>query len=189
MQEIAFDYKRDMRRTSPQDIYTPLGMDACQTPAYALDPLFPYLIQFDTIWEPAAGEGLLRDAFYDYTMKDFQVIDTDLITGNNFFEYEPDNWDCIVTNPPYSIKYQWLERCYKLDKPFALLLPIETLGAKTAQELFEAHGIEIMLLNKRINFKMPNKGWEATGAPFPVAWFTWRLNMGNQLIYGKIEYE
>ena len=76
-----FNYKRDMRRSAPQDIYKPLGMDACQTPAYALDPLFPYLTQFRTIWEPAAGEGLLRDAFYDCTMKDFHVIDTDLITG------------------------------------------------------------------------------------------------------------
>jgi hypothetical protein len=189
VQEVIsdFNYKRDMRRTSVQNIYIPHGMDACQTPAYAIDPLLPYLIRFDTLWEPAAGEGLMVDALLDCIFKNFTVIGSDLIDGRNFFEYEPDKWDCLVTNPPYSIKYQWLERCFALGKPFALLMPVEMLGSKTAQELFEVNGIEIMLLNRRVNFKMPNKGWEAAGAPFPTAWFTWGLDLGAQLFFGKLE--
>ena len=181
-----FNYKRDNRHAQAQDIYTPLGMDACQTPAYAIDPLMPYLIPFQTIWEPAAGEGLLVDALSDCTFTKFTVIASDLIEGKNFFEYEPDEWDCLVTNPPYSVKFQWLKRCFELGKPFALLMPIDTLGAKTAQELFELYGIEVMLLNQRVNFKMPVKGWEAGGAQFSTAWFTWGLGLGAQLVFGKL---
>lgn len=184
-----FNYKRDNRRTTPVNIYVPQGMDACQTPAYAIDPLIPHLMQFDIIWEPAAGEHMIVDAFFDVAYKRFKVEASDLIEGNNFFDYEPEKWDCIVTNPPYSIKYQWLERCYQLEKPFALLLPVETLGASTAQQLFEKHGVQVMLLNKRVNFKMPNKGWNASGAQFSTAWFTWGLGLGGQISYGKLQYD
>lgn len=41
--EIAKNYLRDNRRSQVRDIYIPLPSDACQTPAYAIDPLLPYL--------------------------------------------------------------------------------------------------------------------------------------------------
>jgi len=41
--ETPFNYKRDSRKMIDQDIYEPKGMDACQTPPYAVDPLLPYL--------------------------------------------------------------------------------------------------------------------------------------------------
>lgn len=185
----TFNYKRDTKKSSEQDIYTPQGMDACQTPAYAIDPLLPYLTKFKSIWEPAAGEGNIVDALLDCTPHRFNVIASDILTGKNFFDYEPERWDCMVTNPPFSIKFLWLARCYILKKPFALLMPVETLGAKTAQELFDRYGIEIILLDKRVNFKMPKKGWDSGGAQFPTAWFTWQLDLPSQITYGKINHE
>lgn len=166
------------------DQYVPQGFDACQTPPYAIDPLLPYLDEGWTIWEPACGEGLLVEALYDSSFK--TVVGTDLLTGRNFFDYEPDNWDCLVTNPPYSIKYDWLERCYSLGKPFALLLPVETLGAKTAQVFFRENGLEVIFLDQRINFKMPNIGWDGSAAQFPVAWFTWGLEIGQQMTFAQV---
>lgn len=167
------------------DQYVPQGFDACQTPAYAVDPLLPYLDSHWSVWEPACGEQLLVEALYDSGFK--TVIGTDLLSGTNFFDFEPAHqWDCIVTNPPYSIKYPWLERCYALEKPFALLLPVETLGAKTAQIFFRSKGLEIVFLDQRINFKMPNIGFEGSSAQFPVAWFTWGLNIGQQMTFAEI---
>lgn len=157
--------------------------DRCQTPFYALDPLIPYLPTNCILWESAAGEGQITAKL---KLSGFQVIATDILTAQNFFETSPPNWGCQVTNPPYSIKYNWLERSYQLNKPFALLLPLETLGAAKGQKLFEHYGIEIILLDKRINFKMPHKGYTGAGAQFPVAWFTWGLEIGQQLTFGKI---
>lgn len=182
------DYKRDAKSNRPGNLYEPVGYDACQTPGYALDPLLPDVPPTWTIWEPACGEGLLVDAFYDAGYSEQAVIGTDILAGHNFFEYEPAGWDCIITNPPFSIKYDWLKRCYALGKPFALLLPVETLGAKTAQELFAAHGLEVMFLDKRVNFKMPNKGWDGAGAQFPVAWFTWQFNLGAQMVFASLSH-
>ncbi len=166
------------------DLYVPQGHDLCQTPPEAIDPLLPYLPSSWTIWEPARGEGLLVEALYDSGFE--HVVTGDIQTGQNFFDYQPESWDCLVTNPPYSIKFKWIERCYELGKPFALLLPVETLGAKTAQQFFREHGVEVIFLDRRINFKMPNLGWEGSGAQFPVAWFTFGLDLGQQMVFARL---
>jgi len=159
-------------------------MDRCQTPAYAIAPLLPYIDPSWTIWEPAAGEGYLARAM---ASEGRNVESSDILTGENFFEFEPTIWDCIVTNPPFSIKYDWLARCYELGKPFALLLPVETIGTQAAQRLFKQYGVEVIWLDKRVNFKMPYKGWEGSAAQFPVAWFTWGLSLGQQMIFEEID--
>lgn len=169
------------------DEYVPQGFDSCQTPPVALDPLLPYLNVDWTIWECAAGERFLVNALHDSGFQSLTA--SDMLTGENFFDYTPAQWDCIVTNPPYTLKYRWLERCYQLGKPFALLLPVETLGAKTAQEFFRNCGLEVIFLDKRINFKMPNKGWEGSSAQFPVAWFTYGLNIGQQMTFARVNNE
>ncbi len=168
------------------DKYIPQGFDACQTPPEALTPLLPHLYTDWQIWECASGEGLLVE---ELNARGFQVIASDILTDQNFFEYVPSQWDCIVTNPPYSIKYDWIAQCYAFGKPFALLLPVETLGAKTAQEFFRDCGLEVIFLDRRINFKMPNKGWEGSAAQFPVAWFTYGLNIGQQMTFARLDEE
>ncbi len=184
---VGYNYLRDNRRSQVRDIYTPLGSDACQTPAYALTPLLPYLPKGMTIWEPAAGEGYLQRALSD---GGFWVVSGDLITGQNFFEYEPDRWDCLVTNPPFSIHSEWLERCYQLGKPFALLLKVDILGNKWEQAMFDQFGIEVIFVSPRINFKMPRLGWgdgdHKSSATFATAWFTWGLNIGLQMTFAKV---
>jgi hypothetical protein len=160
------------------------NLDCCQTPPYALSPVLPYLAPEWVLWECAAGEGKLVDGL---ECRGWRVIASDVLTGQDFFEYAPAGWDCIVTNPPYSVKYKWLARCYELGKPFALLLPVETLGAATAQRLFNTYGIEVVLLDKRVNFYMPNKGMDGKGAQFPTAWFTWGLGIGERITFASVE--
>lgn len=156
--------------------------DRCYTPAYALDPLLPYLPAGATVWEPAAGEGHLVRAL---EAAGREVYASEIQRGENFFTHTPPvAWDIQVTNPPYSSKYQWIERSYRLGQPWALLLPLETLGAWSAQRLFRKYGVEVLLLNKRVNYYMPVKG--ALGsANFPSAWFCWRL-LPAPIVYGDI---
>ena len=156
-------------------------MDRCQTPPYAVAPLLPYLHPGWRIWESAAGEGFLAGAL---RKGGFQVVESDLLTGQNYFEYEPDDYDAQVTNPPYSVKYRWLARCYTLGKPFALLVPGETLFAAAAQPYLEAYGFEALVFRKgkRVDFKMPDKGWGGS-AQFPTFWLTWGLNIGQPFTF------
>lgn len=169
----------------------PQGMDVCNTPAYALDPLLPYIQPEWAVWEPAASTGNLYNALAPHVLG---IMGSELRTegigegvhgGCDFFTYQPRHFDAIVTNPPYSIKFDWLERCYELAKPFALLVPVETIGAQAAQKLMERYGSQLLLLNRRVNFQMPNKGWSGSGAQFPVLWLCWKM-LPAPIIYGKL---
>ena len=151
-----------------------------QTPPEALEPLLPYLKKEQIIWECACGKGNLKKEFVD---KGFNVIATDILTGHDFLTYQPEKFDCIITNPPFSIKQEFLERCYQFKKPFALLLPLTTLETAKRQALFVKYGLEIIFFDKRINFETPSG--KGSGSWFATAWFSWGLNIGKEITFVK----
>ena len=153
--------------------------DDFQTPPIALKPLVPYLKKDWLIWECAEGKGNLTKALRELG---FKVIGTDIINGFDFLKNDPPEFDCIVTNPPYSLRYQFIKRAYELGKPWAMLMTLTTLEGKR-QMLFKKYGIELLLLNKRINFETPNG--KGSGVWFPVAWFCWKL-LPKQIVFGEL---
>ena len=149
-----------------------------QTPKEALYPLYEYVPKDWTIWECAAGSGNLVIAM---EMWGYNVVYSDILAGHDFLNWQPPKWDCIITNPPYSLKQHFLERAYLLGKPFAFLLPLTTFETEKRQRLFRKYGLEVILMPHRINFETPlGKG---SGAWFATAWFTWGLNIGKELTF------
>ena len=151
--------------------------DDFQTPPAALYPLLPFLKRDWVLWECACGKGYLVEALKGYG---FEVIGSDILDGHDFLRWQPTQFDCIITNPPYSLKQKFLLRAYQLGKPFAFLLPLTTLETKVRQDLFKRHGVEIILFDKRINFYglgRESKSW------FSTAWFTNGLKIGQQLTF------
>jgi len=150
--------------------------DEVFTPKEAIYPLLPYLRKEWTIWECAWGKGSLAKHFkeegYDVTGK----ISDDFLNNSLY----PQTNFCIVTNPPYSKKYEFLKKAFEIGKPFAFLLPLTALEGKKRGELYRKYGIQLIIPNKRINFIMPNK---QGGAWFQVAWFTWKLNLPKDLMF------
>jgi hypothetical protein len=153
--------------------------DDFQTPAYAVKPLIPFLNKNWVIWECACGKGNLVKALES---EGFKVIASDIAEGKDFLKWKPENFDCIITNPPYSLRYQFIKRCYELNKPWAMLMTLTTLEGKR-QSLFRKYGIQILLLNKRINFETPDG--KGSGAWFPVAWFCWKL-LPKDIVFGDL---
>ena len=156
--------------------------DEFQTPHYAINPLLPYLKPGWRIWECACGKGNLVNAF---SSKGFDVLGTDIVTGTDFMTCELPEFDCIVTNPPYRYKYNFMERCYALGKPFALLMPLTALETKKRQTLMRDNGVEIILLDRRINFETPNKVVKSSSW-FATAWFTNGFGIGAQLTFAEL---
>jgi len=152
--------------------------DDFQTPKIGIEPLIKYLDKKWIIWECACGKGNLVTAFKE---QGFKVIGSDISMGVNFLTQRPETFDCIITNPPYSIKQQFLERCYFLGKPFALLLPLTTFETQKRQALFKKFGLEVIFLDRCINFQTPSG--KGSGAWFATAWFTSGLNIGRQLTF------
>ena len=153
-----------------------------QTPPEALNPLLPYIPRDWIIWECAQGVGWLTKSLRE---KGYSVIGSDIITGQDYLEWQPNRWDIAITNPPYSIKQKFLERAYSLGKPFAFLLPLTTFETQKRQRLFNKYGLEVIFMDRRINFMTPSG--KGSGSWFATAWFTWKLNIGKQMIFSHLD--
>ena len=151
--------------------------DDFQTPGLALAPLVPFLPPNACIWEPSCGKGNIVRALQSHG---FCVTGTDILQGQDFFDTQRE-CDVLVTNPPFSCKDEYLARCYALGNPFALLLPLTALEGRKRQELYRAHGLEIIFLDRRINFETPSG--EGQGSWFATAWYTWGLNIGREITF------
>lgn len=168
--------------------------DRCQTPPYAVDYLLEHVqLPAGPVWEPAAGEGFiskrLAERGYDVISTDVHPYAAHLVeveTPVDFY-FSTRQASSIVTNPPYSWKPKWLRRCYALGLPFALLMPVAFLATDGAIRQFERHGVEILVPDKRIAFKMPEQGWDGSGAQFATCWYTWRLGLGTPLKFARIK--
>lgn len=129
--------------------------DEAYTPFYAVVPLIKYLrtSSYKTIWCPfdeewSAYVQLLRE-------QDFTVIRSSLSDGKDFFKYEPNEpYDIIISNPPFSKKNEVLQRVDDLGKPFALLLPMNSLQGAKRFDVFE-RGIQLLSFDQRIGFHNP----------------------------------
>lgn len=154
--------------------------DEFMTPKEALLPLLPYLKKKWIIWECAWGKGSLAKHLEEEGFKVIGNKDDFLIT-----EYKDLIFDCIVTNPPYSLKEEFLERCYEYNKPFALLMPLTALEGKKRGALYKKYGIQLIIPNKRINFITPSG--KGSGAWFQVAWFCWKLNLPKDLNFIELK--
>ena len=96
------------------------GSDEKYTPRYAVLPIIKYLSQKARVWCPFDTEH----SEFVLALKEhkFKVVHSHICTGQDFFEYEPERWDVIVSNPPFSNKLAVFERCLGFGKPFALLM-------------------------------------------------------------------
>lgn len=141
--------------------------DDIYTPKYAVYPLLKYLPSPPlTVWECCdAGDSNITKILQE---NGYNVISTDIKTGLDFLRDKPDfEFDLIVTNPPYSLKDVFIRRCYELQKPFALLLPITALEGVKRGEMYRKNGISIIVLDKRVNFINYTK----RGCWFNTSWF------------------
>ena len=150
--------------------------DEVYTPAYAVEPLFPYLEKGWTIWELAEATGNISKTL---TVNGFHCI----ATNYDCLENCPTEFDAIVSNPPYSLKTKILRRCYELYKPFALLLPLTALESAERQTLYKQYGLQLILLDKRVKFEI----FSGKQSPwFATAWFTNWLNLSKDINFAEI---
>lgn len=123
--------------------------DEVYTPDYAVKPILKFLKPGSVIWCPFDTE----DSEYVKIFKEagYKVIYSHIDNGQNFFEFEPkEDYDVIISNPPFSIKDAILNRLSELKKPYAMLLPLPTLqGQKRFDYLVNS---QALIFDKRINY-------------------------------------
>ena len=98
------------------------GNDEFYTPMYAVEPILKYINKKSKIWCPFDEKDSL---FVKRFMEEgHEVIYTHINTGEDFFTYEVPECDYIISNPPYSLKGEVLDRLFEIGKPFAMLVGV-----------------------------------------------------------------
>ena len=81
-----------------------------------------------TVLDPCRGTGAFYDQFPDFTLYGVHYNKEwcEITEGRDFFDW-PYKVDWIITNPPYSIFPQFLEKCFEVADNVALLIPLAKL--------------------------------------------------------------
>ena len=113
---------------SNQVYYYNGGGDEQLTPRKTVEILLPYITHLKNkiIWCPFDKED--SNFVKVLTENGYNVTYSHIEYGQDFFKYEPDEWDVIISNPPYTNKRAFWERCLGFGKPFTLLLPLNILS-------------------------------------------------------------
>jgi len=161
--------------------------DNLWTPFYAAEPIIKYLDKEQIIWCPFDEKF---SAFYQLlTENGFTVTRSHLKEGQDFFEYEPEHWDIIVSNPPFSLKNRVLERLYSFNKPFSILLPLNSLQGISRYEFFK-QSVQLLTFDRRISFhEAGNFDTYTKGAPFASAYFCRDVLPRDLIVEELVEYE
>ena len=147
--------------------------DEWYTPRHAVEVVLPYVPAGATIWCPfdtAASEFVQV-----FTKRGFNVIATHIATGQDFFDYEPEQYDCIISNPPYSKKDAVYERLMCLGRPWAMLMGMNGLfDSKRRFTLFKENGVQLLIPDGRTKFVNRDNG-ELVSPPFQAVYVCWRF--------------
>lgn len=165
--------------------------DEFYTPKYAITPLLKYLKPKSNIWCPFDKEESLYVKIL--RKQGHNVIATHIYNGGDFFKFskeEINNWnlDYIISNPPYSIKGDILQRLFELKISFAMLVGVVGLFESQKRfDMFKNNTFEIMYLNKRVSyFKDYNDLKPALNPPFSSVYITSNI-LPNRIVFEEID--
>ena len=152
--------------------------DDYMTPKYAWDWIKDFIPKDKVIWEAFYGDGESGKILSDLG---FNVIheETDFFTNNL--------GDVIVSNPPFTKKKAVMTRLKEIDKPFIIICPSSMLNTQYVRHLFKDDRLQIIIPNKRINFKKLIDGkvpdnW-SDRCNFDCFYYCWKLDLPNDIVW------
>ena len=156
--------------------------DHFNTPDYAICPLLRYIPQDWIVWEPTDTTGKSR--IVALLRKNGNTVISTNRKQLDFRHDKPDfKFDCIITNPPYLRKDEFILSCMAHRKPFALLMPLTALEGVCRGSMFRDMGKKfgVLVLDRRVEY---------TGGSvwFNTSWFCYNI-LPRQLIFTELRKE
>ena len=162
-------------------MYSSGNNDECYTPLYGVTPILKYIPEGAIVWCPF-------DTFESHFVKEIsktnKVEMSHKWTGHDFFDYEPDEWDIIVSNPPFTNKRKYFERALSFNKPFALIMTNTWLNDSAPKQLFKDKDLQLLMFDKRMKFVSPD-GRANDKITFSSSYYCWNF-LPKQIIMEKL---
>ena len=144
------------------------------TNKYDWERIKEFIPKNKVIWSPFYCDGKMKEYFKEMG---YDIMHED----KDFFAYTPE-YDIVIDNPPFSKKKEILKKLKDLDKPFILIAPSMMLSYKYFQEYFK-NDIQVIIPEKRINFKHLNSNKKNYSPPFASFYFCYKMNLPKDLIF------
>lgn len=160
--------------------------DEFYTPRYAIRPILKYLKPNSIVWCPFDTE----DSYYKELLEKegHTVMISHIEDGGDFFNLEtPNSCDYIISNPPYSLKYEVFNSLFERGVPFAMLVGVSGLFESQKRfKMFRDNDFEIMYMNKRVSyFKSYYEDKPQMNPPFASVYLCSKI-LPQQIIFEEI---
>ena len=147
--------------------------DSYETPNEAINDLLSLIdLKKKVIYEPFYASGASGDYLKSLGYKVIHEP-VDYFT-NNF------NYDCILSNPPFSIKRKIFEKLLVDQKPFILLMPLDVMCSKMYKPFVRESSF--IIPSSRVNYKINGRNLK-TACPFNSIWYVWKFNLSRKLVF------
>ena len=134
------------------------------------------------VWEPACGSHAMSSVIEEYG---HTVIATDIIYDQDYLTTHV-KADAIITNPPFNLSEQFIEKAVNESWIVALLLKSQYWHGAKRLKLFEKYPpVYVLPLTWRPDFlEHERKIGDKKGSPtMEVAWSVWNLGSNQETIY------
>lgn len=135
---------------SAKVLYSKGNNDECYTPRYVVEAILPFIPKDKVIWCPFDRD----DSNFTIVLKEngYNVINSHIDYGQDYYDYEPPHWDIMVSNPPFTAKRKIFERALSFGKPFMLLMSNTWLNDSAPKVLFKDKDLQLLMFRNRIKF-------------------------------------
>jgi hypothetical protein len=130
--------------------------------------IYPVTLQFGALLIKLIASLLNRSA------KPILLFIRILTMDKIFFEYEPENWDIMISNPPFTNKRKYFERALSFNKPFALIMTNAWLNDAAPMNLFMNKDLQLLMFDKRMKFTSPD-GRDNNKITFSSSYYCWNF--------------
>lgn len=152
--------------------------DEYYTPPILVKPILKYIKPNSIIWCPFDTEN--SEFVLQLKEQGHKVIYSHIWLGQDFFTYEPDeDYDYIISNPPFSRKLEVFSRLYKLGKPFAMICPLTMLNYQEVGNFFLDKDLQLLIVDKKVSFN-------GNTASFNNSYFCYKM-LPKDLMFAHLE--
>ena len=124
--------------------------DEYYTPKILVDAILPFVKKEWCVWCPFDTEH--SEFVLGLKENGNEVVHSHIWEGKDFFEYEPEEYDCIISNPPFTKKLLVFERLYELNKPFAVVSGLPILNYQEIGNFFLGKKLQLLIVDKKVSF-------------------------------------
>ena len=146
--------------------------DDYMTPKYAWEDIIEYIPKDKIIWEAFYGDG--KSGNY---MKELGLN----VIHEKIDFFKEDRGDIIVSNPPFSLSKEIMERLLELDKPFILILPSSKINTQYFRK-WKDKGLQIIIPIKRIQF-VKNGNELNNKCNFDCFYYCYKIDLPSSIIW------